>query len=574
MSTNSENRNCQNCKTDFIIEPDDFGFYKKMKVPPPTFCPSCRFQRRMTWRNDWHVFKKTDARTGEKVFSLFPEESPVKIYDRDYWWGDKWDPLTFGRNYDFTKSFFEQFKELMQEVPLPSTSMEQVVNCQYCTNASYIKNCYLVRGATGTEDSAYLIWDHASKECLDSHMTNSCELGYWNVNTITCYRTFFSVDCESSQELVLCKDCVGCNSCFGSVGLRNKSYYIFNIPYSREEYQKKLEEFNLGSKSNFDKLKAKAYEKWLEFPQKYMHGRQNVKVSGDYIYESKNAIDCFRVHEVEDSKYVQNITNGPLRDCYDYSNFGNGAELVYESLVVGSGAYNVKFCSQCFPNNKDISYSIFCNNASDLFGCVSVRNKKYCILNKQYTKDEYEKLTPKIIEHMKKTGEYGEFFPSALSAFPYKVTAAYEFFPENKEEAKSKGFSWYDIEKPNYKATLFSKDIPDDIKDLSKSILNEVIECEHKNNCGHECTHAFRVIQQEVDFLLRMNLPFPRLCTNCRHEERLLLRNSPVLYSRTCMCEKEEHTHKGKCLSNFETSYAPDRLEKIYCESCYNKEVY
>jgi len=30
-----ETRNCQNCKKDFIIELDDFGFYEKIKVPIP-----------------------------------------------------------------------------------------------------------------------------------------------------------------------------------------------------------------------------------------------------------------------------------------------------------------------------------------------------------------------------------------------------------------------------------------------------------------------------------------------------------------------------------------------------------
>ena len=81
----SQTKTCQNCKKDFIIEPDDFSFYEKIKVPPPTFCPNCRLQRRMSWRNGWHLFKKTDSLNGKKIFSLFPEESPVKIYDRDYW---------------------------------------------------------------------------------------------------------------------------------------------------------------------------------------------------------------------------------------------------------------------------------------------------------------------------------------------------------------------------------------------------------------------------------------------------------------------------------------------------------
>ncbi|MFA6256961.1 MAG: hypothetical protein WCT29_01475 [Candidatus Paceibacterota bacterium] len=560
----AETRTCQNCKKDFVITNEDFNFYEKMQVPPPTFCPRCRFQRRMTWRNDWHVFKKTDARTGEKIFSFLPEESPIKIYDRDFWFSDGWDPMIYGREFDFSRPFFEQFKELLHEVPWPSTSMERAVHCSYCTNATNIKNCYYVRGATNTEDSAYLIWDHGSRGSLESHMTNSCELSYGNVNCITCYQTLFSVDCESSQELTFCKDCVGCNSCFGSVGLRNKSYYIFNQPYEREEYLKKIKELHLGSYKNFETIKHEAYAHWLNYPQKFIHSRQNVNVSGDYIYESKNTHDCYRVVGVEDSKWVQNVTNGPVRDCYDYSNFGNNAELIYESLIVGTGAYNVKFSTHCFPELRESSYCVFCISSAYLFGCISLRGKKYCILNKQYTKEEYEALVPKIIEHMKMTGEYGEFFPSALAPHPYEVSAAQEFFPLSKDEMEKQGFVYYGIEKPKYDITLKTGDLPDDIKDIDQEILNEVFGCEHKDSCKHECTGAFRAIKTELDFLKRMGLPFPRLCPNCRHAERLSLRNPPLLYDRTCI----------KCSKAIKTGYAPERPEIVYCEKCYQAEVY
>src|SRR6185295_12768573 len=117
MEYKKENRICQNCKKDFTIEPDDFGFYEKIKVPPPTFCPECRLQRRMAWRNDWHTFRKKDAFTGEMIFSLFPEESSYKVIDRDYWWSDKWDPIEYGQGYDFTRPFFDQFKDLLFKVP-------------------------------------------------------------------------------------------------------------------------------------------------------------------------------------------------------------------------------------------------------------------------------------------------------------------------------------------------------------------------------------------------------------------------------------------------------------------------
>jgi len=572
---NQEIKTCQNCKKDFIVEPEDFNFYEKIKVPPPTFCPGCRLQRRMVWRNDWHLFKKKEALNGEEIFSFIPEESPYKIYDRDYWISDAWDALVYGQDFDFTKPFFEQFKHLLFNVPLPAHSMFNMVNCHYCNNAHSVKNCYLVRGVSYTEDSAYLVWDIASKQCFDSHMTNKCELSYGNVNTTTCYKTFFSVDCESCQEMILCKDCVGCNSCFGSINLRNKSYCIFNKQYSREEYLKKIVEFDLSSDKAFKILMDQAYKHWLKYPQKYIHDRQNSDVSGDYIYGSKNAKYCFRVREVEDSKFIQNILNGSVKDCYDYSNYGENAELIYESIIVGTGASNVKFSSYCYPNVRDLTYCVFCSNSSDLFGCVSLRNKQYCIFNKQYTKEEYEKLVPKIIEYIKQTKEYGKFFPSEFSFFPYKATAAYEFFPLSEDEAKKNGFVWYETTKQNYKITLHNKDIPDNIKNVNEDILENTIECAHLGSCEHECTGAFRIIKTEFDFLKRMNLPLPRLCINCRHYERLKLRNSPNLFHRQCMCDKENHIHgKEKCEVEFETSYAPDRPEIVYCEKCYQQEIY
>ena len=575
MKNKNENKICQNCQKDFIVESEDFNFYEKIKVPPPTFCPKCRLVRRLVWRNDWHLFKKKEAQNGKEIFSFIPEESPYKVYDRDYWISDAWDPMEYGREYDLNKPFFKQFKNLLYQVPLPAHSMFNMVNCHYCTNAHDVKNCYLVRGASYTEDSAYIIWDKGSKQSFDSHMTNQCELSYGNVNTTICYKTFFSVDCESSQELIFCKDCIGCNSCFGSINLRNKSYCIFNEQYSREEYFKKVAEFNLGSNKALGILCEKANKHWLSYPQKYIHDRQNMNVSGDYIYGSKNAKYCFRVRMVEDSKFVQNVLKGPVKDCYDYSHYGENVELIYESLIVGNGSSNIKFSAYCYPNVRNLTYCVFCSNSSDLFGCVSLKSKQYCIFNKQYTKEEYEKLVSKIIEHTRETNEYGEFFSSEFSFFPYKTTPAYEFFPLNENETKDKGYVWYETSKQNYKITLINQNIPDNIKDIDENILNQSIECAHKGTCQHECTGAFRIIKTEFDFLKRMNIPLPRLCINCRHYERLKLRNPLIFFKRQCMCDKENHTnHKEKCEVEFETSYAGDRPEIVYCEKCYQQEIY
>ncbi|MFA5827608.1 MAG: hypothetical protein WC839_03905, partial [Candidatus Paceibacterota bacterium] len=209
------------------------------------------------------------------------------------------------------------------------------------------------------------------------------------------------------------------------------------------------------------------------------------------------------------------------------------------------------------------------------FACIGLRSKQYCILNKQYTKKQYEELVPKIIKHMNdmpyidskgRIYKYGEFFPSELSPFCYNETIAQEYFPLTKEQALDQGYKWKDKEERNYQIDIKNKDIPDNIKDITDDILGKIIECGHKGGCNQQCTEAFKIIPEELQFYQRMNLPLPRLCPNCRHYERLAQRNPLKLWHRSCM--------KEGCTNEFETSYAPERPEIIYCEKCYQQEVY
>src|SRR3989344_5361870 len=73
-----ETKTCQNCKQNFQIEPEDFLFYEKMKVPPPTWCPECRLKRRMVWRNERNLYRVKDAVSGQEVFSGIPQQEYTK----------------------------------------------------------------------------------------------------------------------------------------------------------------------------------------------------------------------------------------------------------------------------------------------------------------------------------------------------------------------------------------------------------------------------------------------------------------------------------------------------------------
>ena len=49
---------CQNYKNNFVIEPEDFNFYDKIKVPAPTWCPECGLIKRLAWRGERSFFKR------------------------------------------------------------------------------------------------------------------------------------------------------------------------------------------------------------------------------------------------------------------------------------------------------------------------------------------------------------------------------------------------------------------------------------------------------------------------------------------------------------------------------------
>lgn len=563
-------------------------FYEKIKVPPPTFCPECRLIRRALFRNERVLYKRQDAVSGKEIFSSVPPDAPLTIYEKDYWWSDAWDPVAYCRDYDFSRPFFEQFRELMYAVPWASRIISNVINADYSNNAYYLKNCYLCFSTGYSEDAAYAIDAGYLKNVFDITTGMRDELCYEGSFLYDCYRVFSSHHCEQCHDVWFSRDCLGCSDCFGCANLRNKQYYIFNKPYTRESYFEELKRiFKCESYQSFAEMKKRAANHWSSLPYRYMSGWHNIDVSGDFVSYGKNAKYCYNATQVEDSRYCQDVYLGATKDCYDYTLWGETSELMYEVLQTGNACRNVKFSWNCWPAAHDIEYSVHCHSSSYLFGCVGLKKKSYCIFNKQYSKEDYAIFREKIIRHMNEMPytdkrrcvyRYGEFFPSEFSPLAYNETIAQDFFPLTKEEAIEKGYIWRDPELREYQTTIDAKDLPDHIKDVQDSILKEIIKC-------FSCGKAYRVIQMELDFLRKMSLPMPRFCPNCRHIDRLKLRNQPRFYHRRCQCAGEKskdsmyqnavsHFHASSpCPNEFETSFAPDRKEIVYCEECYNTEV-
>ncbi|OGI80996.1 hypothetical protein A3B93_00590 [Candidatus Nomurabacteria bacterium RIFCSPHIGHO2_02_FULL_42_24] len=591
MEHQSETKTCQNCKNSFTIEPEDFSFYEKIssasggKVPPPTFCPECRLQRKMLWRNERSLYrKKCDAQGhDEMLVSMYPQEFKTPVYDQKYWHGDDWDPMKFGFNYDFSINFFNQLNKLISSVPTMALINLYDVKSDYCNYTYQSKNCYLNFASDINEDSAYLYHSIENRNCFDMLGSRKNEKCFGLIDCERCYESEHLILCE---ECINCRydyDCRSCQNCVGCVGLRSAKYCILNKQYSEEEYKKELENLKLGTLEGCKTFTEKFLKLLKKHPRKFSNSRHTVNSKGDYLNHVKNCTDCFDVEGPgEDLHFVvYGVTN--MKNIYDSYAIGMNLENSYEVFCAGDDMSDVAFSANIW-SSFNCRYDYYLKNCSDCFGCIGLRNKKYCILNKQYTKEEYEELVPKIIKHMNdmpyidskgRIYKYGEFFPAELSPFAYNESIAQEYFPLTKEEVLKQGYKWKDREARNYQIDLKTEDLLDNIKDVNEDIINKVIECEHRGACNEQCTEAFKIISNELQFYKRMNLPLPRLCPNCRHYQRLKQRNPLKLWHRVCMCDKENHhNHKGKCEIEFETSYAPDRPEIVYCEKCYQQEVY
>jgi len=364
---------------------------------------------------------------------------------------------------------------------------------------------------------------------------------------------------------------------------------MWNEQLSKEEYNLKLAKYDLKNYKTIQELKDKFGELCLKALHRFAIQIKTVNSTGDNLEGAKNCKICFDVSgKMEDAKNSHWLAVG-VKDVYD-SGPGIGlAELVYESFDTGIGNFRNLFTSVVYSSN-DIEYCFNCHGCSNLFGCLGLRSKKYCILNKQYTKEEYEKIIPEIKKQMMdmpyidKKGrvyKYGEFFPAELSTFCYNETQAQDYFPISKEKALEMGYRWRDKKSNEYKITIDSKDLPDNLDDVLDSITKEIIGCENKEKNSNYCRGAYKITIDELNLYRKLGVPLPRLCFNCRHEARLNRRNPMKLWRRSCMCTKGGHDFDGsphkdgeKCNVEFETAYAPDKAEIVYCEACYNKEVY
>lgn len=525
-----------------MITDKEQQFYKDMGMPLPTVHPDVSMQRLMAQRNELKLFHRKCDKTGEPIISAYPAETTFPVWKNEIWWGDSWDGCDYGQEYDFDRPFFEQFKALQDIVPREGTSVFRSENCDYNGHIRDSKNCYLNSLVAGCEDTHYSYWMVGNKDVVDCAMTNRCELCYDSVDLENCY------DCIRLEESANCQNCyfsyglTSCDHCIGCSNLQQKSYHVFNKKVTPAEFETLKKQIFNG--------KAETYLQGVEFLEKAktqgfhraVHNLKSENVTGNHLFSSKNCFNCFDGHENEDCKDCISLDN--TNDTYRcYSAGWPKCEMTYLSAV-SRGSTNIAGCYYTFFG-QDLRYCDSTQYSQNCFGCIGLNHKQYCILNKSYTQEEYKNLLPRVIQHMKDTGEWGQYFPPSCSTFAYNDSVAGMFFPIEKQAALKLGYQW--------------RDHNDDVHASTKKDMNnpDIIICE-------ESGRPFRIQSGEQKFYQKMNLPRPVLHPEIRMERLIDRRHPRHLWERKCALSAK----------NIWTCYSPNRKEKVISEEEYRKMVF
>jgi len=566
-----EKKICRISWQEFFVTDKDLEFYdqispifwwKKYSIPSPTLCPDERQKRRLVFRNERKLYKRKCDKTGQEMISVYSPEKLYTIYEQKIWWGDDWSPMEYGRDFDFERPFFDQFQALYAETPKMNLYHQlKNENSEYSHLSSSNKDCYLIAAWNDNEDCYYDTYIQRSRWVIDSCFVFDVENCYSCVDCKNCFQAYFCESCADCRDIQHAQDCQSCKDCFCCSWLINKQYCILNKQFSKEQYHDIITD-------ETKKEQARSLYRALcqKTPKKFMKWFNNESVTGDYVHFSKNSFHNFDCTYLENSKY--NTWFHKAQNCYDNYGWWLPAEFCYENQLVGNAAYNVCFSFSCAGNISDVYYSMDCDGIKNCFGCSSLKKTHHCILNKTYSIQEYEILCGNIIDHMKSTGEWWEFFPHELSPFAYNETVANEYFPMTEEEVRKKGWKWYDGESKNMYIGTHYTPLPilqyderviwfDTATKNINECLNWIIQCEITGK-------PFKIIKQELAFYIENWIPIPTKHPDQRHKERMDLRNPRKLYERAC----------AECQKEIITTYSPDRPEKVVCEECYRKLVY
>jgi hypothetical protein len=545
---------CKESGEEFEVTPEEVELYRELHMPLPTAAPWIRLRRHRALLAGVDLFRRPQP-DESFLISMYDPESPVDVFpQKDEWDEKKFRPLEFGRSLDPNQPFFDQWVEFSHAIPRPAISQDTSgERSEWSIYTIDPKDCYYTFGGYGSQHLNYADQTGDSQFCTDAFMCMWCEWMYDSTQCSHCSRVSFSENCENSMDLQFCYSCVGCDHCFGCANLRQKKYCFLNTQLTQKEYEKRLKKIDLKDGHAVEEWRTRiAKEVWNKslHPDGYNPRSENV-VAGDNVMNSKNVRHAIFVNEAD--RVYTNYCGGDNKNCTDISSS-------VQNEWISNAVYTV-YSSECRMTNavgwcQDVEYSELLSSSEHCFGCISLKHKKFCIFNKQYTEEEYWPLVDAIKTAMLARGEYGEFFPYRASTFAYNTSHANLMFPLTQEEATKLGSRWYGFEQERSAPASPIEELPFHLDEVKDDVLTKSFRCPISGR-------AFRIVKPELEFHRTMGLALPRMHPTERRKRRAI-QNMPVKFlDRTCsVCDKP-----------LKTRIPPSLPYPVACEECYAKYV-
>ena len=387
-------------------------------------------------------------------------------------------------------------------MPHVSLYTRNAENSYYTNYTLNLKNCYLIFGGANDEDCLYGRFVSGCSDCVDCFSIYGCELCYETTASHSCYQCLYCTYCRNCSGCLMIEDCESCTNCIMCCGLQREEYCILNQRVGRDRFEAFMQQLVPLTEEKTARLKERFAELRARRKSRSCHIYMSENCTGDMIFNSRNCESCSDINECEDCKYVN--FSPKSKNSHDATyNAPDGVQFSYE-VCSTVGAYSCLATFLCWYCSSSY-YCMECHNSKNLFGCVGLRNKEYCLLNRQYSREAYEALVPRVIEQMRQTGEWGEYFSPALSFFGYNETIAGDHFPCAEEQARKAGFTWHREE------------------------TGEPSRGEAESPAVRICSatgKAFKLIAAELSFYERMKIAPPTRCPEERYLERLQRRKA------------------------------------------------
>lgn len=526
-------KTCQLTGKEFRITELEKELCRSFEIPLPVLCPEERFRRLASFRNGKQLFLRSCDATGAKLFSAYTPDAPFPVYSEEHWRSNTWDPFQFGQVFEFKRLFVEQLLELWRKVPRPAVRTRENTKCRIVHRVERCESGFLLFDSRGSAHCLYGTGLVDSTRCVDGYQLKGCSDCYECALCDSCERAHFCTWCSRCTDSLFLTDCEDCKSCLFCVGLRGKEYHLFNKPVSKDELDSAIAELSLHARPLLEAAKNRYSDFLAEHGLAHLFARGTTDGSGNYLASCKRCVHCFELSTSSDSANCH--TGRTLHGCYDSVGLVDCARVAQSiGLTDCKNVINSVECSRLV----DSSYSAYCEDSSNLFGCVALRGKEYCIFNTQLTKEEYTSQMERITKHLKDRNIWGTPLPLSFAEFPYNYSLANEHMPLTKIPAKMMGFAWDDTDRVLRPSELLGEsDAPPE--ELYSEVPERIDGYSNDELCGSVflCSitgKPYQFVSDEVSFYRQLSIAPPSICFQQRHLERLSRITPHALSERAC----------------------------------------